>query len=284
MIDLHILGGFLGAGKTSWLRHSLLVGQLGIDHILINEAAGIPVDNALLADIPDVEVKVLSGGCACCDAWPALRDALLGIADGASRDGASKHVLLETSGLADPGRISRSVLADPVLISHFRLAPVRVLVDALNGYSELRHEPLARAQVASADHLILTKADCVDAEKLSQLIHVLRPLAPAAMLSATVFGCEQPLPQLPHPAEPLPPLDPDLSSPVAQVLTLPAEANWMRFSVWLSALLHAHSVCDVMQQPEILPETAPATDNEIVLIGRGIAPDLLQRSFKTFCC
>ena len=70
---LTILGGFLGSGKTTWLRHHLHHGLLRDALVVVNEAADAPVDDALLTG--SSRLRVLAGGCACCETRPALRDA-----------------------------------------------------------------------------------------------------------------------------------------------------------------------------------------------------------------
>ena len=62
---LTVLGGFLGSGKTTWLRHQLHQGLFRDACIVVNEAAETPVDDALLAG--STKIAVLAGGCACCD-------------------------------------------------------------------------------------------------------------------------------------------------------------------------------------------------------------------------
>jgi G3E family GTPase len=65
---LTILGGFLGAGKTTWLRHQLHEGHFAKAYVIVNEAASMPIDDALLGK--SKHLLVLAGGCACCDGKP----------------------------------------------------------------------------------------------------------------------------------------------------------------------------------------------------------------------
>ena len=67
---LTLLGGFLGSGKTTWLRHQFHQALLADAHVIVNEAAATPVDDALLKGMSSIEV--LSGGCACCERGTSL--------------------------------------------------------------------------------------------------------------------------------------------------------------------------------------------------------------------
>ena len=187
-LPLTILGGFLGAGKSTWLRHQLHQGRFRDHAILVNEAAETPVDNLLLAGA--LRLGVLAGGCACCTGQAALVAALRALCNDASGAEAGRigGVLLETSGLADPGRIAAAIAADPVLSRRLALRETLVLVDGLHGARQLATEALARAQIEAADALILTKP--ADAADLARLALTLRLLNPGAALSAAELGPE----------------------------------------------------------------------------------------------
>ena len=131
-LPLTVLGGFLGAGKTTWLRHQLHHGLRA--HVLVKEASGLAVDDALLSHAAGL--TVLAGGCACCQGRPALIAALRDIADRHSRGEPVADLVLETSGLADPAAIVQAVIEDPVLTHHIRLTGTTVLVDAENGFAQ----------------------------------------------------------------------------------------------------------------------------------------------------
>ncbi len=297
---LTILGGYLGAGKTTWLRHQIFAGDMSGAVILVNEAAQTPVDDALLKGV----FRTLPGGCACCEGREDMLAALRELADLASRGEDVSHVVLETSGLADPGAIMAAVQGDPVLVHHVRFDPIRVVFDALHGLAQLRSEPLARRQVAAADLLTVTKSDAAQPGDLARLVATLRALNPHASLNFTVRGEEMASPDLPE-AEPedLPRLPDEGPLPSPMRLTVPPGTDWTAFSVWLSALLHARgddlvrvkgvvrtpagrlllqTVRRVVQQPEILPETSAAQDNVVVFIGRGFDQKTLEHSFARY--
>lgn len=305
-LRLTVLGGYLGSGKTTWLRHQLHVGTFGPHvHVIVNEAAEVPVDDALLGD-----VTLLAGGCCCCTGRPALIAALRRICDDRSRTGGPRidRIVLETSGLADPGAIVAAIQGDPVLVNHILVGETLVAVDALHALLQLATEPLGRRQVSVADRLILTKTDACSPAALSTLRATLAVLNPGAEISAAVLGESLLLPPLPPGTAPalLPPLtEDDDRGPITptQVQIDPA-IDWSAFTLWLSALLHARgddlvrvkgvirtpagrlllqTVRKVVQSPEILPDGPDqAQDNRIVFIGRGYRPADLDRSLHRF--
>lgn len=300
---LTILGGYLGSGKTTWLRHRLHRKAWDAMHLIVNEAAETPVDDVLLGE--GGELTLLAGGCCCCVGRDALRAALKALADRRSRGERIDRILLETSGLADPGAIVAGIQADPVLVHHILLDEVIVAVDALHALAQLRTEPLGRRQIAAADRLVLTKTDQAEPAALGRLVATLRRLNPDGDLSAAVrgeavalhdvVGAEpEALPELAGEGEPL----------VPTRVTLGPDIDWTAFALWLSALLHARgdelvrvkgvvptpagrlllqTVRKVVQQPEILPEKADRQDDgTVVFIGRGFRPEDLRRSLHRF--
>jgi len=297
---LIILGGFLGAGKSTWLRHQLRAGMLRGAEVFVNEAAGTPVDDLLLADA--ARVTVLAGGCACCDGRPALVAALREWCD--RRNGATR-VILETSGLADPARIAEAVRADPVLTHHLRVSEVIVLADALNVLVQLAAEPLGWQQIEAADRIVLTKGEALPDARLAALAGALARINPDALIEAAEQGVARALPLLagfepaqlpPHPgnAEPITPTE----------LVMMPGTDPSAVLVWLSALLHARggdlvrvkgvvrtaacrlliqAVRGVVQQPQILPDAdRPDTDDRLIVLGRGASPERLRESFTYF--
>lgn len=305
-LRLTVLGGYLGSGKTTWLRHQLHVGSLGeAVHVIVNEAAETAVDDALLGT-----VTLLAGGCCCCTGRAGLIAALRQICDARSRTGGPRltRIVLETSGLADPGAILAAIQGDPVLVNHILVGETLVTVDALHALAQLATEPLGRRQVGAADRLILTKTDACDASHLAALRATLQQMAPGAEITAAVLGQSVALPPLPEgtmPA-PLPPLpEEDSRGPIrpTQVRMDPG-IDWSAFTLWLSALLHARgddlvrvkgvirtpagrlllqTVRRVVQSPEILPDQPdPGQDDHVVFIGRGYNPADLERSLHRF--
>lgn len=307
-IRMTVLGGYLGSGKTTWLRHQLHHGQLKDAFVIVNEAAETPVDDAVLGDAQ--KLAVLAGGCVCCQARSELVSLLREVCDARSRLDSSgerlQRIVLETSGLADPGQIVEAVRGDSVLVHHIVVSEIIVAVDALNALEQLRSEPLGRAQVEVADRLVVTKTDAAEETALVRLLATLRCLNPGAAISGAARGSAVGLPACegadPEPL-PEPPAEAGRSPIFATRLVLDPMIDWTAFSVWLSALLHARgddvlrvkgvvrtsagrlllqSVRKTVQSPEILPEQNERTDNVMVVIGRGYRAGDLSRSLEYF--
>ena len=304
---LTIVGGYLGSGKTTWLRHQLFAGAFGQVHVLVNEAAETAVDDTLLMTHA-TGLTLLAGGCSCCVGKDELVAALRALCDERSRrhsdDQRLEHIVLETSGLADPAAILSAIREDSLLVHHIRVTEIIVLVDSLNAFEQLRSEHLGRAQIEAADRIILTKADAVLPETLANVVATARQLNPAAAIEASVMGEPYALPGL-RPGVPfdLPALAGNGDAITPTRIELGPEVDWAAFSVWLSALLYARgddlvrvkgvvatpagplllqAVRKSVQPPEVLPPEATPRTNQIVFIGRGYAPEDLRRSLTYF--
>ncbi len=195
-MKLTVLGGFLGSGKTTWLRHQLHAGVFRDAFIVVNEAAEMPVDDALLGR--SSRMAVLAGGCACCTAREDMIALLRRLADERSRmastDDRLQEIVLETSGLADPGAIVQTIHSDPVLVHHLVVRETVVAVDALHALDHLRRDPLGRSQIEVADRLIITKVDESGPGALATLAATLRRINPGAAISGSARGSEAALP------------------------------------------------------------------------------------------
>lgn len=290
---LTILAGFLGAGKTTWLRHQRHIGAFADCHIIVNEAADQAVDDLLLQDA--ARLSLIAGGCVCCDAGDRLKAVLHQICDAQSKGQGPSEILLETSGLAEPAAIVAMLAADPILQRHIRLQEVIVLVDAREAPAQIGREPLCQAQIAAADRIILTKID-----QMSQPLHALRlglaQLAPMAAIAAAVQGVAVDLPALDPKVQPLRWGQARSEPIIAHSLDL-TDIDWPSLSVWLSALVHQHgenilrikgivdtpagslllqSVGRTIQPPE--PRRDPP--GRLVVIGRGTGPGALTESLR----
>src|SRR5690606_11855461 len=104
------------------------------------------------------------------------------------------HLVLETSGLADPGPIVDAISADPVLQHHIVVRELVVAVDALHGLVYLKNEPLGRRQAGTADRLVITKVDAAEPGQLARLAATLARLKPTAGIEASAMGSPATLP------------------------------------------------------------------------------------------
>lgn len=181
-LPVTIVSGYLGAGKTT-LVNAILAGDHGLRiAVLVNDFGAVAVDEALIVN-RERDVVALANGCMCCQIGGDLYDAIDRILRMRDR---FDHLLIETSGVADPSRIAQIAIAE----SDLELLRTVVLVDAVNfadvlGDSRL-NDTLLR-QVRAADVILLTKADTVAATDLADLQATLVEAgmsAPMKMLSA----------------------------------------------------------------------------------------------------
>ena len=184
-----ILTGFLGSGKTTLLNRAMRDPAMAKTAVVINEFGEVPLDHVLAAQSDDT-IMVLENGCLCCTVFGDLVTTLNNLYH-RREDGdipRFDHVVIETSGLADPSPLIQAFLSDPTLAGLYRIAAVIATVDAVNGPHTLdEHVELVR-QVALADQIFITKLDLVDPAKAKTeeeaLTARLRRLNPAAKISS----------------------------------------------------------------------------------------------------
>jgi G3E family GTPase len=179
-IPVSVLTGFLGSGKTTLLGHLLRQPELSRAAVIINEFGEIGLDHELI-ETSDDSVIALTTGCLCCkvrsDLTQTLHDLLRRRDAGAL---AFDHVVIETSGLADPAPILHALMTDANLAERVTLGSVVTTVDAVAGEATLDREAVSRKQAAVADRIVLTKLDLAGGEAgaLRQRIAALNPAAP----------------------------------------------------------------------------------------------------------
>jgi G3E family GTPase len=179
-VPVMVLTGFLGSGKTTLLNELLREPDLVGTAVIVNEFGEIGIDHDLIANTTE-DTILLANGCMCCAVRGDLIGALVGLAErGASGGPALRHVLIETSGLADPAPILRTVMGEPAVKDRFTLAGVCCTVDSVLARGTLDRYFEAARQVAMADHLFLTKADLLGEPISQELLDRLRSLNPTA--------------------------------------------------------------------------------------------------------
>ncbi|MFC3324607.1 CobW family GTP-binding protein [Mesorhizobium cantuariense] len=188
-IPVTILTGFLGSGKTTVLNRLLRRPSLAGAAVIINEFGAIGLDH-LLIETSEEQFTLLDNGCVCCTVRGDLVATLKEL-DRRSRAGEMTdltHVVIETTGLADPAPILHTLMAEPELAGRYFVDGVVTTVDAVNGGSTLDRHAEAVKQVAVADRLLVTKTDLVSADALSELQRRLAALAPTARQSLAHNG------------------------------------------------------------------------------------------------
>jgi len=183
-----ILTGFLGSGKTTLLNRALRDPAMANTAVVINEFGEISLDHALAAQSDDT-IMVLENGCLCCTVFGDLVTTLNNLYH-AREDGAIPrfdHVVIETSGLADPSPLFQAFLSDPTLAGLYRIGVVVAIVDAVNAPQTLDQHVESVRQIALADHILITKLDLIDQAEAkaaeAALVARLRRLNPAARIS-----------------------------------------------------------------------------------------------------
>ena len=183
-----ILTGFLGSGKTTLLNRALRDPSMANTAVVINEFGEMSLDHLLAAQSNDT-IMVLENGCLCCTVFGDLVTTLNNLYHAREAGEISRfdHVVIETSGLADPSPLNQAFLSDPTLAGLYRIGTVVATVDAVNGPDTLDSHVESVHQVALADHILITKLDLVDAAKASEAEAVLtarlRRINPAARIS-----------------------------------------------------------------------------------------------------
>ena len=184
-----LLTGFLGSGKTTLLNRVLADPSMGDTAVLINEFGAVGLDHLLVAAATD-DVVLLESGCVCCSVGDDFGTALETLLERRRLGDLPmfRRVILETSGIADPGPIEQRVLADPKLSAQFRIRGVVTVVDTLLGERNIERFLECATQIAIADRLVLTKLDLATSDQRQALTRRLRLLNPSAqvLLSAAV--------------------------------------------------------------------------------------------------
>lgn len=164
-IPVTILTGFLGAGKTTLLNEIIKKHKNYKFAVIENEFGDIPIDNELVVDVGE-GIFELSNGCICCTLNGELSQTLL---DLLASDKTFDHLLVETTGIAEPDAVAAAFVTDPVIQQHFRLDATVCLVDAHHAEEILEEREEAKRQVTFADFILINKADEVAASYLEKL-------------------------------------------------------------------------------------------------------------------
>src|SRR5690606_3122833 len=172
-----VLTGYLGAGKTTLLNRILTEDHGKTYAVIVNEFGEVGIDNDLIVGA-DEEVFEMNNGCVCCTVRGDLIRVLSGLM---KRKGKFDAIVVETTGLADPGPVAQTFFVDDDVRAKAELDSVTTVVDAKHLPLRLADSKEAVEQIAFADQIILNKTDLVSEDELRNVeaqIRRLNPLAP----------------------------------------------------------------------------------------------------------
>ena len=189
LIPATILTGFLGSGKTTLLKRVLTEAHGQKIAVIENEFGEENIDNDILVADSEEQIIQMSNGCICCTIREDLRATLADLA-AKKRSGALdfERVVIETTGVADPGPVAQTFFMDEEIAETYLIDSIITLVDAKHAPQQLNDRQEARRQVGFADQIFLSKTDLVSAEETEALIHRLKHMNPRAPIKAVHFG------------------------------------------------------------------------------------------------
>ena len=189
LIPATILTGFLGSGKTTLLKRVLSEAHGQKIAVIENEFGEENIDNDILVAETQEQIIQMSNGCICCTIREDLRATLTELAQRRRKGEISfDRVVIETTGLADPGPVAQTFFMDDEIAESFLLDSVLTLVDAKHAEQQLNDRQEARRQVGFADQIFISKTDIVEAEAVDALAHRLKHMNPRAPQRRVHFG------------------------------------------------------------------------------------------------
>jgi G3E family GTPase len=189
LIPATILTGFLGSGKTTLLKRVLTEAHGQKIAVIENEFGEENIDNEILVSDTKEQVIQMNNGCVCCTIREDLRSTLADLAE-KRRKGELQfdRVVIETTGLADPGPVAQTFFMDDEIAESYLLDSVLTLVDAKHAEGQLDTRQEARRQIGFADQIFISKSDLVGAAEVDALIHRIKHMNPRAPQRKVHFG------------------------------------------------------------------------------------------------
>jgi G3E family GTPase len=193
-IPVTLLTGFLGSGKTTLLNKLLANPGMKNTAVIINELGEAGLDHILAQNVESTYVAdntvLLQSGCLCCTLSNELADTMRDLFFKRAMDAIPQfnRIVIETTGMADPGPIMANLMNEPVIESVYRLDAVVVTIDAVYGLQQINNHAEARKQAAVADVLLISKTDLATPEQISILKETLISLNAGATQHNILHG------------------------------------------------------------------------------------------------
>lgn len=189
LIPATILTGFLGAGKTTLLKRVLTEAHGQKIAVIENEFGEENIDTDILVSDTNEQIIQMSNGCVCCTIREDLRTTLSDLAAKRRKGELNfERVVIETTGLADPGPVAQTFFMDDEIAEAYLLDSVLTLVDAKHADEQLNTRQEARMQVGFADQIFISKSDLVEPAVVEALIHRIKHMNPRAPIQTAHFG------------------------------------------------------------------------------------------------
>ena len=189
LIPATILTGFLGSGKTTLLKRVLSESHGQKIAVIENEFGEENIDNDILVADTNEQIIQMSNGCVCCTIREDLRSTLQLLA-AKKRKGLLdfERIVIETTGLADPGPVAQTFFMDDEIAESYLLDSILTLVDAVHAEQQLDARQEARRQVGFADQIFISKTDLADPAAVDALAHRIKHMNPRAPQHKVHFG------------------------------------------------------------------------------------------------
>lgn len=189
LIPVTILTGFLGSGKTTLLKHILTAEHGKKIAVIENEFGEENIDNDILVQDTQEQIVQMSNGCVCCTIRGDLVEALNQLWEQRkSKKIYFDQVVIETTGVANPGPVAQTFFIDDDIANHYVLDAVVTLVDAKHGQKQLNEHEEVQRQVGFADRIFITKTDLASPEEVANLKNRLMHMNPRAPIEAITKG------------------------------------------------------------------------------------------------
>ncbi len=196
LIPATILTGFLGSGKTTLLKRVLSEAHGQKIAVIENEFGEENIDNEILVSDTNEQIIQMNNGCVCCSIREDLRTTLNDLAEKRRKGEIDfDRVVIETTGLADPGPVAQTFFIDDEIAESYLLDSVLTLVDAVHADAQLNERQEARKQIGFADQIFISKTDLAKPTDVDALIHRIKHMNPRAPQRAVHFG-EVPISQV----------------------------------------------------------------------------------------